>query len=106
MLQSTRVNPSTGQIVEKFKVQKRTIPHSLCGYADWLYSRRNIVVHGGGTSEFLERDKIQIKKMYQCKVSTTSKISVASIRVAIQFYTDLFKLLRTNSEQVSELNSE
>jgi len=33
-----RVNPSTGEIGDNFAIQIRTTPHSICGYADWLYS--------------------------------------------------------------------
>jgi septum formation inhibitor MinC len=84
-----RVNPSNGQIVDKFKIQNKKIPHSLRGNADWLYSRRNTIVHGGGTAAFLENDRVQLKKLYKCEVSQTSKISASSIRNAIQFYTQL-----------------
>jgi hypothetical protein len=89
-----RVNPSTGRIFESFSPQFQTTPHSICGYADWLYSRRNAVVHGAGTSAFLENDRRQIKKQYNVDVAKTFKLSLASIRIAVEFYrgvTDLIK---------------
>ena len=89
-----RVNPSKGEIVDNFKVQRKTTPHSICGYADWLYSRRNAIVHGAGGARFLGNDKEQMKKTYQVSVADTFKISVASIRTASTFYTDICELLQ------------
>lgn len=86
---SPRVNPSNGDIVEKFKIQVKTTPHSICGYADWLYSRRNAVVHGAGGSSFLDNDKKQIKKLYKVDTTKTFKISTSSIRTAVNFYRKL-----------------
>lgn len=57
-----RVNINTGAILEKMKPQIKTIPHSICGYADWLYSRRNAIVHGAGTNKLLLNDFEQLKK--------------------------------------------
>lgn len=91
-----RVNPSTGEISEKFKVQIKTTPHSICGYADWLYSRRNAVVHGAGTAKFLENDVKQIKKLYKVDVTKTFKISLSSIRTATKFYRAVCEILETN----------
>jgi hypothetical protein len=81
-----RVNPSTGDIVDSFTIQIAKTPHSICGYADWLYSRRNAVVHGAGNSAFLENDKRQIKKQYNVEVPQTFKISLSSIGIAVTFY--------------------
>ena len=89
-----RVNPSTGQIVDKFTIQVETTPHSICGYADWLYSRRNAIVHGAGTSRFLENDKKQIKEVYNVAITDTFKISVSSIKTAARFYGEVCKLLQ------------
>ena len=88
-----RVNPSTGEIVETFKIQIKTTPHSICGYADWLYSRRNAIVHGAGSSSFLDNDKKQIKKLYNVEVTKTFKISLSSIRLAAKFYKAICELL-------------
>lgn len=62
-----RVNISTGAIIDQIKPQNKTIPYSICGYADWIYSRRNSVVHGAGTTKFLENDLVQLDKLFKCK---------------------------------------
>lgn len=92
-----RVNPNNGQILESFKIQNKRIPHSICGYADWLYSRRNGIVHGSGRSSFSEKDKKQIKKLYQVTVANTFKISPSSIKNAARFYTDVADLILNGS---------
>jgi hypothetical protein len=56
-----RVNPSNGNIKDSFKIQKRDIPNSVSGYAHWLYSRRNGVVHGLGGATYFDNDRHQIK---------------------------------------------
>lgn len=88
-----RVNPSTGDIVDSFRIQIKTTPHSICGYADWLYSRRNAIVHGAGASSFLDNDKKQIKKLYTVDVTKTFKISLSSIRTAVKFYKGIWELI-------------
>ncbi|MDJ0821156.1 MAG: hypothetical protein QNJ09_04995 [Paracoccaceae bacterium] len=88
-----RVNISTGAIVERFKPQRKDVPHSIVGYADWLYSRRNSIVHGAGTNRFLENDRQQVKKLWRCELSKTFKISVGSIRVAVAFYREVTRLI-------------
>ncbi|TXT38038.1 MAG: Uncharacterized protein FD138_492 [Planctomycetota bacterium] len=89
-----RVNPSTGEIAESFKIQIKTMPHSICGYADWLYSRRNAIVHGAGVSVFLENDKVQIKKLYNVDTKKTFKISTSSIRLASTYYRAVCDLMK------------
>jgi hypothetical protein len=91
-----RVNPSSGNITDSFKIQVKTTPHSICGYADWLYSRRNAIVHGAGTASFLENDKKQIKKHYKVEITKTFKISTSSIRTAACFYKNLCALIEEN----------
>lgn len=90
-----RVNISTGAIVDSFKVQRKDVPHSIVGYADWLYSRRNSIVHGSGTNKFLANDRSQIKRLWKVDLSSTFKISVGSIRVALQYYSDLIGILKS-----------
>jgi hypothetical protein len=90
-----RVNPSSGAIVDNFKKQKDVkLPHSISGYADWLYSRRNALVHGAGSSNYLENDRKQIKKRYKIELPKTFKISTASIRNASSFYTALCAMVQ------------
>lgn len=88
-LKSPRVNPSSGRILKSFKVQNKKIPPSVLGYSDWLYSRRNAVVHGGGNSNYLENDLVQLKKLYNVVPAKTFKLSLSSIKVTGLFYADL-----------------
>lgn len=89
-----RVNPSTGDIRDTFKIQNKHIPHSICGYADWLYARRNAIVHGAGKAKFLENDRVQIKKQFGNEISKTFKISIASIKNAANFYSSLCTMMK------------
>ncbi len=91
-----RVNPSKGEINDSFKVQNKKLPHSICGYADWLYSRRNAIVHGAGGSTYLDNDKVQIKKLYKAELTKTFKVSLSSIRIAATFYQQFSELILEN----------
>jgi len=93
-----KVNISTGDVVEKFKPQDKTVPHSLCGYADWLYSRRNSIVHGAGTNRFLENDRKQIKKLYKSDLKQTFRIKLSAITVASKYYLSVAKILKEAAE--------
>ncbi len=89
-----RVNISTGKILEKMKPQKNVkCPYSICGYADWLYSRRNSLVHGASTSAFLKNDRQQLKKFYKREPAKTFKISVGSVQTTVTFYKEVSRLL-------------
>lgn len=81
-----RVNPANGEILEAIKPTNKQQPLTLCGYADWLYSRRNSIVHGGGTNKFLENDKVQLKKLFGCAPPDSIKIKLASVENAVAFY--------------------
>jgi hypothetical protein len=83
-----RVNPATGEIMEQIKPQGNQ-PLSICGYADWLYSRRNSIVHGGGTNKFTDLDKAQLKKLFNCTPAGTIKIKLSSVENAAHFYLDV-----------------
>ena len=84
-----RVNVSTGHIIGKVKPHSK-IPTNIIGYADWLYIRRNAVVHGGGASRILSRDETHMKQTYGLtKMATTVKLSLGSIKNTVQFYSDL-----------------
>jgi hypothetical protein len=89
-----RVNISTGRIIATIKPQRKDVPYSICGYADWLYARRNSVVHGGGTARFLENDRTQIDKLYKVKVAKSHKILLASTTIAAAFYADVVEMLK------------
>lgn len=89
-----QVQPGNGNIV--FSAQKTTVnvPQSVCGYADWLYARRNAVVHGAGSSRFLENDKVQLKKLYEYKCPDTFKLKIGAITSSIKFYGCIVDILR------------
>lgn len=88
-----RVNVSTGRISVKIKPQNRTTPYSICGYADWLYSRRNALVHGTGSSTFLKNDITQLKKLFKCTPAKRIIIKLAAIKTAAAFYDDVSEML-------------
>jgi hypothetical protein len=89
-----KVNPSSGCILETYKQQNNKVPSTLFGFADWLYSRRNVVVHGGGSSKMLKNDLDQLKTHYACVATPTVKIKVGSISTAFEFYKGISKLLK------------
>lgn len=89
-----RVNPPTGKIATKITPQKAVkIPYSISGYADWLYSRRNSIVHGGGGSTFLANDRAQLKKLYKREPAKTFSIKLSSLTVTVTFYKEILGLL-------------
>jgi hypothetical protein len=88
-----RVNPATGQILESIKPPNKQQPLSICGYADWLYSRRNSIVHAGGTNKFLENDRVQLKKLFGCTPPVGIKIKLASAVNAVTFYQNVTEAL-------------
>jgi hypothetical protein len=88
-----RVNVNTGRIIDKMKPYHATIPHSICGYADWLYSRRNSIVHGGGTNKYTDNDRAQLKRLYNCEPARILTIRLSSVTIAAAFYKDVVGLL-------------
>lgn len=88
-----RVNVSVGSIHGKIKPQQKTVPYSICGYADWLYSRRNSVVHGAGTTKFLDNDINQLEALFKCSPAKKIRIQLSSVTVAAKFYREVVALL-------------
>jgi hypothetical protein len=88
-----RVNLSTGAILDKIKPQTKEQPYSICGYADWLYSRRNSIVHGAGSSKFLSNDKRQLKKLFKCTSRSGFRIQLSSVKNAVAFYENVAEVL-------------
>lgn len=88
-----RVNINTGAVLEKITPQTKAVPYSICGYADWLYSRRNAIVHGAGTNKLLANDNEQLKKLYKCEPAATFKIKLNSVTIAASFYEAVAGLL-------------
>jgi hypothetical protein len=82
-----RVHLPTGELRETATVSRhQNVPQSVCGYADWLYSRRNTIVHGSGSSNLLTNDKLQLKKTYGCEVADTIRITIQAVDKTVQFY--------------------
>jgi hypothetical protein len=88
-----RVNISTGVIVEKIKPHSKTQPYSICGHADWLYSRRNSIVHGDGKNKLLTNDLKQLKKLFNCTSTPGVKLLLSSVKNAITFYVCIVDIL-------------
>ena len=88
-----RVNISTGHILEKRTISNKNVPHSICGYADWLYSRRNGLVHGAGTAKILDNDAEQIKKLFKVTVKTQIRLKIGSITNAARFYNEVADMM-------------
>lgn len=89
-----RVDPNKGRIHEtKIANHKKNIPQSVIGYADWLYSRRNALVHGG-TNSFNSNDRRYIKDKWRIELSSSFTISLGSLRTALKFYSDFTGVLR------------
>jgi hypothetical protein len=90
---SPRVQVSSGKISGKVKVQGKSTPHSICGFADWLYSRRNIVVHGAGSTSFLANDREQLKKLFKVEPAQRIRLQLSSVFTAITFYRGVAELI-------------
>jgi hypothetical protein len=91
-----RVNVSTGKILAKFTPQNNKVPTSVCGYADWIYSRRNSIVHGGGGSTMLENDLTQLEKLFKAKPAKTTKLKLSAIEVTAEFYLSVVKIIKAS----------
>jgi hypothetical protein len=87
-----RVNIATGNIHDHVKPQQKTIPYSICGYSDWLYARRNSIVHGGGTTKFLEDDMKQLSKLFHCTPATSAGLKPPSVKIAATFYKNVINV--------------
>jgi hypothetical protein len=81
-----RVNISTGVILEKIKPQNNKVPYSITGYSDWLYSRRNAIVHGSGTNRYLNNDLVQLERTYKCVPPASFRIKLGTVQIAAEFY--------------------
>ena len=88
-----RVNISTGRIFEKMTPLNNKVPYSICGYSDWLYSRRNALVHGAGVMSFHDNDLKQLLKLFNCIPAKKFRIKIATIKNAAVFYENVSELL-------------
>lgn len=98
-IEKPRVN-NDGKIFEKTK-KNNTQPNSVLGYADWLYSRRNSVVHGDGKN-YNSNDYDYIVKQYHVKFPKNFRLQIASIKSAVNFYGSLLKKIKESIEYVEK----
>ena len=90
-LNNNRVNNLTGGIFNSFETTSSNAPSSIIGFIDWLYCRRNVLVHSGGRSAFDKSVVDRFQKDYKVKL-TTIRISYGALSIADKFYSDLLKL--------------
>jgi hypothetical protein len=88
-----QVQPGNGNIVLKASKTQVNVPHSVCGYADWLYARRNAIVHGAGEPKYLNNDKVQLEKLYDYKCPDTFKLKIGAITSSIKFYGCIYDII-------------
>lgn len=89
-LNSSRVNNAKGAILKTFKTTTSNAPASILGFIDWLYCRRNILVHSGGGSTFDQSVIERFKRDYKVNL-TTIRLSYGALSIADNFYSDLLK---------------
>ena len=94
-IEKPRVN-NDGTVFEKTK-KNSTQPNSVLGYADWLYSRRNSLVHGDGKN-YNKTDYDYIVKQYQVKLPKNFRLQLASIKSAVNFYGSLLEKVKESIE--------
>jgi hypothetical protein len=89
-----QVQVGSGNIVLSATKTKVNVPHSICGYADWLYSRRNSIVHGASASpKYLENDIKKLKEIYKYTCPKTINLKFGAIEQTVRFYTGLINVL-------------
>ena len=93
--QKPRVDWATGKIIAKRKGHKQ-IPNTIYGYADWLYCRRNAVVHGGGSMKISDQDLKQLADTFRVTPAKSVKLNLGSIKNAATFYQSLITIFRNN----------
>lgn len=97
-LDRPRVFTNNGSIFSETKrLTPYRIPDSVIGYADWLYSRRNALVHGD-VKELADRDVDIMNKKFGAKPAVSISLKISSIKSAMKFYTDLSKSFVVDNE--------
>ena len=95
-LRKPRVNDNDGRIFTERKANF-FVPLSIIGYADWLYSKRNAIVHGGAQRNvLLEHDHQYIARTFKEAKTPRKKfqLKIASISSTATYYKSLTYLLR------------
>jgi hypothetical protein len=89
-----QVQVGNGNVVLTATKTKVNIPHSVCGYSDWLYSRRNAIVHGASASpKYLQNDIKKLKEIYKYDCPKTINLKFGAIEQTVRFYTCLVNIL-------------
>jgi len=70
---------------------KKKIPSTIIGYSDWLYIRRNTLVHNFGELALSEKDYTYIQTKYKTTPSRNVGIKLESITSVKTFYTYLLR---------------
>lgn len=86
-LKRCRVNNASGSILDSYPAQK-THPVSILGYADWLYCRRNVLVHST-KSNFDAQLKKRFKETYNVTLPDSIRLSISALKTVSKFYSDL-----------------
>lgn len=94
-LDRPRVNANDGRIHTSYTPRANNVPPSIIGYADYLYSRRNSLVHGNSMA-ILPSDALFIEKTFRVKPAKVVGIKLSSIESATTFYSYLCKFIETN----------
>lgn len=99
-LDRPRVFINNGRIFNDVTRQKSgKIPDSVIGYADWLYSRRNSIVHHDKT-EILKNDAAYINKRFNIKVANRINLKLSSIKSTTTFYSHLSEKLKGSMKNI------
>lgn len=100
-LDRPRVFTNNGSIfADVTRLPKPKIPDTVIGYADWLYSRRNAIVHHD-KMEFIKNDSDLIKKRFHVEVSKSISLKITSIKSASTYYLNLCKILKENIANIN-----
>lgn len=80
---------------------KKKIPATIIGYSDWVYIRRNTLVHNFGKLALSEKDFAYIQNKYNTTPSKNVGIKIESITSVKKFYSYLLKEIKTKLEEQS-----
>lgn len=104
-LDKPRVFTNNGSIFVKAKrLKPYQVPDTVIGYADWLYSRRNALVHSEG-KKLADKDVENMQRRFGARPAPSISLKIASIKSATKFYNDLCKnlsLLENLNQKISE----
>ena len=95
-LNRPRVNANDGRIHHSYKPRGNKVPSSVIGYADYLYAKRNGLVHGDGSKiAILPADAAYLKKNFNANPTLFIGIKLASIQSAVNFYSYVLRFIET-----------